>query len=44
MESLRSKKGFICDMDRVIYHGSELLPGAREFVEWLKRRRRSFSS
>ena len=37
MESLRGKKGFICDMDGVIYHGDKLLPGAQEFVEWLKR-------
>ena len=36
MEQLRSKSGFICDMDGVIYHGDRLLPGAKEFVEWLK--------
>lgn len=30
------KKGFISDMDGVIYHGNELLPGAKEFVEWLE--------
>jgi NagD protein len=35
-ETLARKKGFICDMDGVIYHGNRLLPGAREFVEWLK--------
>ena len=35
MESLREKKGFICDMDGVIYHGNTLLPGVKEFVEWL---------
>ena len=35
MELLRSKKGFICDMDGVIYHGERLLPGVREFVDWL---------
>jgi NagD protein len=35
-ETLKQKKGFICDMDGVIYHGNRLLPGAREFVEWLK--------
>ena len=29
------KKGFICDMDGVIYHGNRLLPGAKEFVQWL---------
>ena len=22
-----SKKGFICDMDGVIYHGNQVLPG-----------------
>ena len=37
MESLRSKKGFICDMDGVIYHGNQLLPGVKEFVEWLQK-------
>ncbi|MGN1066889.1 MAG: HAD-IIA family hydrolase [Candidatus Fimimonas sp.] len=36
MEKLRNKKGFICDMDGVIYHGNVLLPGVTEFVEWLK--------
>lgn len=35
MEQLRSKKGFICDMDGVIYHGNKLLPGVKEFVDWL---------
>jgi len=35
-ETLTHKKGFICDMDGVIYHGNRLLPGAAEFVEWLK--------
>ena len=37
MESLRAKKGFICDMDGVIYHGNQLLPGVKEFVEWLQK-------
>ena len=32
MDILRSKKGFICDMDGVIYHGERLLPGVKEFV------------
>ncbi|MBE6565282.1 MAG: HAD family hydrolase [Ruminococcaceae bacterium] len=35
METLRAKKGFICDMDGVIYHGNTLLPGVKEFVNWL---------
>ena len=37
MENLRAKKGFICDMDGVIYHGNQLLPGVKEFVEWLQK-------
>ncbi|MDP4207703.1 MAG: HAD-IIA family hydrolase [Bacteroidota bacterium] len=35
IEKIKSKKGFICDMDGVIYHGNKLLPGVKEFVEWL---------
>ncbi len=42
MESLRAKKGFICDMDGVIYHGNRLLPGVKEFVEWLYREDKKF--
>ena len=37
LEQLRSKKGFICDMDGVIYHGNRLLKGVPEFVEWLQK-------
>ncbi len=29
------KKGFICDMDGVIYHGNRILPGVAEFIQWL---------
>ncbi len=39
---LRRKKGFICDMDGVIYHGNYLLPGVREFVSWLYREKKKF--
>ncbi len=35
MEQLLNKKGFICDMDGVIYHGSRILDGVSEFVNWL---------
>ena len=35
MTALQNKKGFICDMDGVIYHGNKLLDGVKEFVEWL---------
>jgi NagD protein len=39
---LRGKRGFICDMDGVIYHGNRLLPGAKEFVGWLRKHDRRF--
>lgn len=42
MESLRSKKGFICDMDGVIYHGNRLLPGVDRFVNWLYKENKRF--
>jgi len=42
MKNLQSKKAFICDMDGVIYHGSKLLPGVLEFVEWLQREEKKF--
>ena len=42
METLRGKKGFICDMDGVIYHGNRLLPGVKEFVAWLYRENKNF--
>jgi NagD protein len=33
---IRSKNGFIIDMDGVLYHGNKLLPGVVDFVNWLK--------
>ena len=42
MDQLRQKKGFICDMDGVIYHGNRLLPGVKEFVDWLYREEKNF--
>ena len=42
MEKLLEKKGFICDMDGVIYHGNRLLPGVKEFLDWLKRNDKRF--
>lgn len=37
MEILQKKKGFICDMDGVIYHGNQVLPGVVDFIEWLQK-------
>ena len=39
---INSKKGFICDMDGVIYHGNKILPGVKEFVEWLQKEDKRF--
>lgn len=37
-----SKKGFICDMDGVIYHGNKILPGVAEFIGWLKEEKKEY--
>jgi NagD protein len=42
METVRSKKGYIIDMDGVIYHGERLLKGVTEFVGWLYRENKKF--
>ena len=42
LDEIRNKKGFICDMDGVIYHGNRLLPGVKEFVEWLYKEDKKF--
>jgi len=39
---LSGKQGFICDMDGVIYNGNMILPGVREFVEWLLKKNKDF--
>jgi len=33
--NFNEKKGFICDMDGVIYHGNKILPGVADFITWL---------
>ena len=40
--NIQNSKAFICDMDGVIYHGNNLLPGVQEFVDWLQRENKSF--
>lgn len=42
ISKIRAKEGFICDMDGVVYHGNELLPPAKKFVEWLERENKKF--
>lgn len=36
------KKGFICDMDGVIYHGNQILPGAADFIQWLQKEEKKY--
>lgn len=42
MEELRARKGFICDMDGVIYQGNNILPGVKDFVDWLYKENKKF--
>jgi len=42
MEVLWNKKGFICDMDGVIYHGNHLLDRSLDFVNWLQHENKQF--
>lgn len=42
LEAIRQKKGIICDMDGVIYHGNKLLPGVIEFTGWLERKGKQY--
>ena len=42
MLPLNELKGFLCDMDGVIYHGNRLLPGVKEFVGWLYEKEKKF--
>ena len=42
LSEIQNKRGFICDMDGVIYHGNRLLPGVTEFVEWLQKENKQF--
>jgi NagD protein len=42
LSQIREKKGFIIDMDGVIYHGNRLLRGTSEFVNWLEKNKKSF--
>jgi NagD protein len=36
IQNIKSKSGFIIDMDGVIYHGNKLLPGVLDFLAWLE--------
>ncbi len=42
VEEIKSKNAFICDMDGVIYHGNKLLPGVKDFLDWVKKENKKF--
>lgn len=36
MEALKNKKGYLCDMDGVMYKGKQMIEGADTFLKWLE--------
>lgn len=42
ISSIKSKSGFIIDMDGVIYHGNKLLRGVTDFLHWMEREGKRF--
>lgn len=42
MDKIREKKGYICDMDGVTYHGNRILPGCGGVVNWLYEKDKKF--
>lgn len=42
INEIKAKKGFICDMDGVIYHGNKILDGVREFITWLNSEQKNY--
>jgi NagD protein len=42
VKDIHKKNGFIIDMDGVIYHGNKLLPGVRDFIQWLRGKNKKF--
>ena len=42
MLDFNQKKGFICDMDGVIYHGNKILPGVADFIQWLREEKKDY--
>ena len=42
INEIKAKKGFICDMDGVIYHGNKILDGVKEFITWLNAEQKNY--
>jgi hypothetical protein len=41
-KKIMAKKAWIVDMDGVLYHSSTLLPGVKEFLQWLKSEQKKY--
>lgn len=39
---LQAKEAFIIDCDGVLYHGEHVLPGAKDFVDYLRKHKKKF--
>lgn len=42
LELIRNKKGFICDIDGVIFRGNCVLDGADRFIKWLQKENKKY--
>jgi NagD protein len=42
LDQVRSKTGFIIDMDGVIYHGNKLIDGVTDFIAWLEAQKKKY--
>jgi len=42
IDQVRGKLGFIIDMDGVIYHGNQLIPGVLDFINWLEAKKKKY--
>ncbi len=42
LNEVRQKSAFICDMDGVIYHGNEIVPGVADFLSWLEKNNKKY--
>ena len=40
--TIGTRKGFLIDMDGVIYHGNVLLPGVKKFIDWLEENKKNY--
>ena len=42
IEQIKNKKAIIFDMDGVLYHGNNILPGVKDLIAWLQKENKKF--